>query len=91
MSHTTTGATCVDLNGRDTTSIDYFLARSTTVVQDTTPIDDLPSNTSDHYPVITNVCAEIGRSNPQKKSKTLRKTLWKKVDMDLYKALVFTN
>jgi hypothetical protein len=84
------GATFVHVNGRDSSSIDFFLqtGREKLLSQDEI-ICDLPSNTSDHYPVLICVNDAIqGAPETKCEHKTSRRTPWGKIDMDLYKALL---
>jgi hypothetical protein len=85
------GITFVHANGRDTSAIDFFLqtGREKLLSQDEI-ICDLPANTSDHYPVLISVNDGI-QSAPETTDEhktTSRRTPWRKIDLDLYRALL---
>ena len=87
------GPTFIHPNGRDSSEIDHFLYRKTdtmTVVQKR-KLDNLPSNVSDHYPILCTIQISSGintTSTEDTQNKTTQRINWNKVDLDLYSALV---
>ena len=84
------GKTFIHPNGHDTTTIDYFIVPTRDgLTSKINVITDLHSNTSDHYPVTIQFHGTITKPRQLTRSEQCStKTIWKKVDIDLYKALV---
>jgi hypothetical protein len=84
-----TSKTFINANGKECSEIDYFLHNLSTS-SNKEVLDSITSNTSDHYPIrmefkFEHKAYEKGIKDVQKIE---RKIKWKKVDKDLYSAMV---
>ena len=95
MKFVSTPKTFIHSNGRDCSTIDYFLVRETPLlhIADISRLDVLGGNTSDHHPVRCEVEAVI-RLTPDAQQDSVNtdtsshRVKWSKVNTDLYSSLV---
>ena len=84
--HKATGHTFTHPNGHDCSTIDYiflhqqFDKEMTEVIK----LDLLPDNTSDHYPLITQLVGSLDIKETMKEKPGFTRTNWEKVDKDEY-------
>ncbi|CAG2253597.1 DHRS11 [Mytilus edulis] len=85
------GLTFINVNGIDTSEIDYFLYTDPKC-EPSKRLIDLPSNVSDHHPISMRIKCNITREQQSRNSeKQKHKIRWNKVDKSRYEETISRN
>lgn len=81
-----TPLTFIHPNGNESSTIDYIFVHSNLAdkVNNTIRLDMLPNNTSDHYPLLTEIEIEMDSGKEKDKNFTSNKIKWDKIDLLQY-------
>ena len=78
------GPTFINVYGQEVSEIDYFLYSSNLLVDEITRLDNVTSNTSDHYPLVMKTSVTIQTCSNSQDQTTSTKIPWNKVDKQQY-------